>query len=373
MMKIDAKTLKQLYWKDGLTTYEIASKLGIPRSTILYWMEKFNIPRRKRLRDGITKDILKQLYCKERLSLRKIAKILNASYSTICKKMKEFNIRTRKPHEANMRYLKKKFSNDLKEKAYLIGLRCGDINAHKASNQIRVSTSSTHLTQIEMFRNAFEKYSKVNLYVASNDKTGEEIRVHCLLDKSFKFLLNKLKKIPNWILKKKEYFFAFLSGYIDCEGYWQIYQRKTTGRTFARLRIATEDKLILKQIHKKLQSLGFNPKFRLVCKRNTSTSFGKIKKDVYEISVNSTKDVLKLAKTLLKFSRHIEKIWKMKFILRNIGKKWSQVKYKLEKFKKHVKETTLNKSSIQLQQFLHYATTGADEYLLRIFFQDYHL
>jgi hypothetical protein len=281
--------------------------------------------------------------------MRKIAKTLNTTYNTIWKKMKKFNIKTRSPSEARMKYLKKQFSNDLQEKAYLIGLRCGDIHACRASNQIRVTTSTTHFAQIEMFRKVFEKYSKVNFYPAFNEKVGREIVVYCFLNKSFNFLLNKPKRIPNWILRNKEYFFAFLSGYIDCEGYWQIYPRKTTGRTCARLRVATEDKTILNQLHKKLRLLGFNSRFRLTRRKGFLATFGKARKDMYEISINSMRDVLELAKILLKFSSHWEKIWKMKFIIENYNKPYQEVKIRIYNFKRKVKEHLSTKEQPSLQ------------------------
>ena len=40
--------LKKLYWKEKLSTRQIAKKFGITNSAILKWMKKFNIPRRNR-------------------------------------------------------------------------------------------------------------------------------------------------------------------------------------------------------------------------------------------------------------------------------------------------------------------------------------
>lgn len=50
---MDKEFLKNLYWKEELSTPKIGYKLGINQTTVLYWMKKFNIPRRS-LSEGQT-------------------------------------------------------------------------------------------------------------------------------------------------------------------------------------------------------------------------------------------------------------------------------------------------------------------------------
>ena len=51
------------------------------------------------------------------------------------------------------------FCGNLKEKAYLIGLRTGDIHARKPHRLIYAETTSTKTSQLMMFMNCFEKYT----------------------------------------------------------------------------------------------------------------------------------------------------------------------------------------------------------------------
>ncbi len=79
---------------------------------------------------------------------------------------------------------------------------------------------------------------------------------------------------------------------------------------------------------------------------------------MYELSINSEEAILKIAKKLINFSMHQEKVWKMKFIIENLGKDWDEIKNKLFAFKKSIDETTLNKSSIKQLPSLQHANFG---------------
>jgi hypothetical protein len=193
--------------------------------------------------------------------------------------------------------------------------------------------------------------------------------MYCRLDKSFSFLLKKPKRIPKWVLDDINCFYSFLAGYSDSEVCWYLY--KSGDRFNARFQITSGDNIILHQICKKLTKLGFKTHLRLAHKKGYQKTFGKYNRDMYCLYINRKEDVKKLAEVLLNFSHHLEKIWKMRFIAQNIGKYWVLVKDEITKFKNRVKETTPNKSSIQPQQFLLNAMSSEDEYLLKIFFQDY--
>jgi hypothetical protein len=54
-----------------------------------------------------------------------------------------------------IKYPKNSFSGDLKEKAYLLGLRTGDIHCRKNHNMIRVESATSHLSQLTMFQKKF--------------------------------------------------------------------------------------------------------------------------------------------------------------------------------------------------------------------------
>lgn len=347
--------LKSLYWKEELSTKRIAEKFGVTHDTIQYWMEKFNIQCRHNnmKRPDISKKLLEKLYLKKKLSMPKIAKLLNTTYDTIWRKVRKYGIKVRDMSEAKMKYTKLSFSGDFIEKAYMLGLRAGDISAARACKQITVLTGTTHLSQLQMFKDVFGKYSKISTFVTTIKSDGRKAwTIYCRLNKSFEFLLNKPKKIPKWILDNTHYFYAFLTGYADCEACWNIHKIKDNKKTRARFQITSGDKIVLSQIKNKLKELGFSPLFRLAHKKGYRKTLGKYNLDIYCLNLNHQKDVLKLAKILLKYSKHKEKIWKMKFVLENLGRNWEETKDKLLDFKRVTNETIINKSSIKELPFL---------------------
>jgi len=353
------EVLRRLYWGEGLSQRAIAKISGVSQKTILNWMKRFGIRRRYFSREDITKGLLKKLYLKKKLSMPKIAKMLNTTYDVIWHRMRKHKIKVRTMSEAKMKYLKLPFSNSLVEKAYMLGLRSGDISATKACKQITVTTSTTHLAQLQMFKDTFRKYAPINTFITTIPFDGRKAwRVYCRLNNSFKFLLNKPKKIFQWILDNKNYFYAFLAGYADCEACWYIHKMKDSRFTRGRFQIASGDKTILNQIKNKLKEFKFNPLFRLSHKRGYRKTLGKYNIDMYCLTMHYQTDVLKLAKILLKYSIHQEKIWKMKFIMENLGKPWDETKDKLLDFKRIVNESTLNKGFIKELPSLRYDMIG---------------
>lgn len=336
------RTLRRLYWKEGASSRQIARKFGVSQKTIRNWMKRFNIPRRCFNRLDITKELLEELYLKKKLPMPKIAKTLSTTYDTIWRKMRKYGIRVRSMSEAKMKYPKFPFSGDLKEKAYMLGLRAGDISANRACKQITVVTGTTHRAQLQMFRKVFEKYSFVNSFIVQRKDGKRAWQIYCRLNNSFSFLLNKPNEIPKWILDNVNYFYAFLAGYADCEACWNIWKLKDCKKARARLQIISGDKKILEQITDKLKELKFKPRFRLAYKKGyRKNSIYKYNKDMYCLNLHYQDEIRKLAKILLKFSKHGEKIWKMKFILENQGKNWIDVKTEIDKFKQWVKENKL--------------------------------
>ena len=76
--------------------------------------------------------------------------------------------------EAKTKYKKIHFSGNLNEKAYLLGLRTGDLSAHINWFQIRIGTSTTHPAQVEMLERAFEKYTHVHNYIHKDKREIKE-------------------------------------------------------------------------------------------------------------------------------------------------------------------------------------------------------
>lgn len=203
---------------------------------------------------------------------------------------------------------RKPFSGELIEKAYLLGLRTGDIHARKHYRLINIETTSTQQAQLDMFQNSFGGYGKIKTYEKKGGYTEKTNRIYCFLDKSFEFLVKKPKSIPKWISNSEEAFFSFLAGYCDSEGSWIITQHKKYNGKYKDLifSLGTCDKIILEDIHQKLKDLNFSSHLYMVRKKGIYGS-RTCNFDLYRVMMANRKDVVRLAKSLLPYSMHENK------------------------------------------------------------------
>lgn len=342
-LKFTKNQLKNLYWNKKLSLSQIGERFYCQGTNILYWLKKFNIKRRPAYwkKVDIPKRVLKDLYLNKKISSLKIAeKLGTVNARTIRKKLKKFEIPTRSLSEALTRKFKRPFSNDLDGKAYFLGLRAGDFYAKWIRKSIRVQTSTTHLAQIDLSKNAFRNYGKTCVYLAKNKSREDEWFVYVDLHSSFRFLLKKPNKISDWILKDKKYFFQFLAAYMDCEGSWKIQKSHRKHIRFM-FKIRTGDLKILRQIKERLEILNYHPYLYLESKKGAKTSYGMYNQDIFDLTVNRTKEVMSLVNKLLPLSKHSEKIRKMNFILKNKNRKWNEIQKKWIKLRDEIKKELL--------------------------------
>lgn len=95
--------LEDLYVKQDLSMVEIAKLYDCHRDAVLYWLKKFNIPRKynwKQKRIDAQRDWLYQKYIIEGLSTHKIAELLNSNHQTVLYRMKRCGIPTKSRIEA---------------------------------------------------------------------------------------------------------------------------------------------------------------------------------------------------------------------------------------------------------------------------------
>lgn len=251
IIKIPKLKLENLYLKKKLSILKIAEKLNYDRTTIKKELKRHKIPLRTnaaaikiaRNKNKIKKSLLIKLYYRNHFNQKQIAKKFGKNRATILRLMKEYKLKTRKATETQLRYPKSNFSGNLKEKAYLIGFRIGDLNVKlsPSKNAIIVSCTSSKNTQVKLFKKLFNNYGHIWVGKPRNDKN----RVFIVrLNRSFDFLLPKQNTIPKWIQKNNNYFFSFLAGYTDAEGCIHIPKNNV-----ARFTLASYDKIILKQIY----------------------------------------------------------------------------------------------------------------------------
>jgi hypothetical protein len=121
------------------------------------------------------------------------------------------------------KYERKPFSNDKVEKAYLMGMRYGDLHVVRHGRAIRVRVSTTHPAMAELFESVFSPYGYVHRYPREAKLVGYEWTLECDLDSSFEFLLQKASVLEPQLMPEQE-FVAFLAGLFDAEG--SIYLHK---------------------------------------------------------------------------------------------------------------------------------------------------
>jgi predicted DNA-binding protein YlxM (UPF0122 family) len=196
LFPISKNELRKLYFKDRLSMFQIASKLGCTHSAIVYKFKKFNLKSRGHL--GLKKPIkltkkgFGYLYYQRDFSLNKIASIVHCSESGLERRFKKYNLSSRGNKNRTCKYKKKNFSGNLVEKAYLIGFRLGDLNISKCVSVIQVRCSTTIPAQTRLIRKLFSPYTTPHIWKAMRG-TDEIV---CLVNRSFDFLLPKEDKIP---------------------------------------------------------------------------------------------------------------------------------------------------------------------------------
>ncbi|MCL5784845.1 MAG: LAGLIDADG family homing endonuclease [Patescibacteria group bacterium] len=240
---------------------------------------------------------LEQLYWKKYLSPLKIGKLYKCDAVTVRTRMREYGIPKRSSSEARMRYRKYDFSDNLAEKAYMIGFRLGDLNVYQTSalsDLIVARCNTTQEAQINLMKNMFSKYGQVTV-----SKGKDRVSVNCHLNKSFDFLIPKHKKVPKWIDADDQLIAAFIAGYTDAEGNFILNQKR------ARFKIDSYDKDIITWMVSRLTNCGILARARCISKRGALAADGsRFKKDLWRINVNQAISLLKFINKIKPFITH---------------------------------------------------------------------
>lgn len=159
--------------------------------------------------------------------------------------------------KAVMKYERCPFSGDRLERAYLMGLRYGDLHVVKHGRAIRVRVSTTHPAMADLFEGSFSPYGKVHRYPRKAKLTGFEWTLECDLDESFFFLLRKadLSDLESLPLDELT---AFLSGLFDAEG--SVYLHNKRGRYNPELFFSNTDAMLVDFVSRSMARLGFQTK-----------------------------------------------------------------------------------------------------------------
>jgi hypothetical protein len=265
------KDLERLYLVERLSAARIAAAYGLSypnpktaESTVLAHLKRHGIPRRHRAdhRRKVTREMEDEWVRRYEAgeSLKEIAGKTVDSV-TVWYHLKARGVTLRDKVEAQIeavsKYPRKPFEGDSIERAYMMGLRYGDLHAVMHGRAVRIKLSTTHLAMAELFESVFGRYSHVSMYPKEGGIVGYEWDLQCDLDKSFGFLLDKAKISDIGALSDGE-FLSFLAGFFDAEGS-VLFHKKTGIRYAPELAIKNTDSALMDLLFSKLKGMGYHP------------------------------------------------------------------------------------------------------------------
>lgn len=287
--------------------------------------------RRERLRE-----FLDYLHNTRGMSLNDIAKLIGnktSGYTSwVCRQLgvprRPFEeARLKGIREKRRKYERKPFDGTDEDRAYLLGLRHGDLSVSTPwKGVVRVSTSTTHPAMAQLFRSSFGPYGHVYQHPRyKKDTKTYEWNLFVIVDNSFVFLLNEKPKVWEWVSKKESTLIAYIGGMLDAEGSIGIYNNHA-GTSLQGLFYNTNREL-LTFIKTSLERLGFHPLGPYLDKSaGTSTSkYGIVRrKDYWKLVLAIFGEVQDLVREVP--IRHREKVLRKEIALSiNPGQKWATV------------------------------------------------
>jgi hypothetical protein len=263
-------------------------------------------------RSRISCEDLYVLYVEKQLTFAEIGDQSGCSPVPIHKRLKDCGFQARPPGGSVFEYPKKDFPGSLGEKAYLIGLRLGDLHVEAGNWAIRVRCTSTHREQIELIQELFEDYG--GIWISEpKERRGTGITAH--LNRSFDFLLPHDDQIEPWILNDDDLFAAFWAGYLDAEGSFIVSGNR------AYFKVDSGDAGILHQAWTKLAVLGLEfPEAKLVRPAGTWISQFQLTspRDLWRLATEKKATLLQLCDMLSPYLRHQQRIHAMKAVRTNV-------------------------------------------------------
>ncbi len=295
-----------------MSSGRIAEKYGCCKATILKRLNaaKINLRLAGVPRLKVSNEQLRKLYLDKKLSTWKIAELLKCGRSTIHRKLTRLGL-ARDISAAHIKYPRKPFSGERKEKAYLLGFAIGDLRARKIgrkSGTVKIDCGSTKREQIELIRNLFSRYGHVWI---SKPTTAGKRQIEAFLDDSFGFLLDGRKKM-DWAIQGDS-FVPFLAGFTDAEGRVFI----TNGK--AAFSIGNYDKDLLGLLRDGLLKRGIKPVYLYRARKKYAIAGGYRQRQLYwHLKISTKEQLLKLFNMLGPHIRHRKRKRDIQKALKNI-------------------------------------------------------
>ncbi len=275
------------------------------------------------------KNLIVRLHFEQGLSLGDIARLIGnktSGYTSwLCK---ELQIKPRPFEESRLeairekrrKYERRPFDGTDEDRAYLLGLRHGDLSVSRPWNgAIRVSTSTTHPAMAELFRGLFEPFGHVYQHPRyKKDTRSYEWNLSTILDSSFDFLLDVFADSRDAIERSQSTFLAYISGLLDAEGSIVV-TRDSRRKITIFLDYYNSNKSMLEWIEGLVRKLGYYTSLRINKREGTRTKKYDIvhRSDYWQLSIFSKHQINGLLVQL--HPRHPEKVRRMAIALSTVA------------------------------------------------------
>ena len=178
---------------------------------------------------GRVRAVMEYLHWEREISMTDIAELIgNKTSGYVSWLFKKIEVKARDFEEGRLKGIhdkvriheRKPFEGTDEDKAYMLGLKHGDLYAYRPfGDAVRVSTSTTHPALAELFTQLFSPHGHMSKHPRYKKDTGTYgWNFEVILDKSFGFLLESRDTCREWVITKDSTMLAYLSGLIDAEG-----------------------------------------------------------------------------------------------------------------------------------------------------------
>ncbi len=298
-------------------------------------------------RKGELRDLLGSLHNERGLSLTDVAFLIGnktSGYTSwLCKKLgvpvRDFETaRLKGIREKRRKYERLPFDGTDADKAYMLGLRHGDLSVSRPwKGVVRVSTSTTHPAMSSLFRSLLSNYGHVYEFPRFKESTASyEWNLQAILDDSFGFLDASVQECWAWVRTNNDRLLAYIAGVIDAEGHIGISRNYKTVAIIVSIYNTKRDFLV--KIKSSLDAMGYRVLGPYLDKQK-GTSGGKYRimrrQDYWRIALASFNQCRSfLSQVPL---RHPEKLARKRLALKlQKGCKWEDVRPKMKQLRKEV-------------------------------------
>jgi hypothetical protein len=316
---------------------QVIELLRTPKLSIKYLDEE---------KKQMIRQFIQHLHHEKGISLSDIAKLIGNKTSGYTSWLaRQLGIQSRDFEEARLagihkkvrKYERRPFDGTDEDKAYLLGMRYGDLYVSRPfGDAIRVSTSTTIPAMAKLFTELFSPYGHV--YKDPRHKTDIPIyewNIYAILDNSFEFLLTDTRTCWDWVVTKESTTLSYLAGIWDSEGSVGVHPNARVTAVVAK--VYNTDTRLLDFVAVNLRRLGYNPHRYLDKQKGEVSPTYKIemKKDYFKVGVYHFEQAQSLIRRLP--IRHGDKVARKELALSlKRGDYWKDVKPRVDALRKSI-------------------------------------